>query len=229
MGYLEKLDKIENYLRKIEQLNQSLKVSGEINRLQSDLVKEYLRDLYELYADLEHEAPVATPSTLVDDPILSAPEEPEAKEEITQEVKEEPTSAEPETSEEEVAVEPIESKAEDLPEPTPKAESEPEDQPISLLEKFQKESTGKEVNRKPVSDKALSDLIPLNEKFMFIMEFFDNSISRYEAALIDMDGMSHRKEVMEYMEKNAWSTEVLESQQELVERFIHIIDRKYPE
>ena len=242
MTFLKKLEEIEQYLKKIAELNTSVRNRRELNRLQGDLVRDYLRDLYELYGDLEKSR---QPSTPVIAPPVTAEPEPQVEE-----VNPEPTEHS-RVAEEQVEVtidddsaktgEPVQKKEEE--EKEEEKEEEPivlstgksaitvsdtvENEQISLLEKFQKESQSTELNQKKLAGKTLSELIPLNEKFMFISEFFDNSISRYETTISELDLLTNKTAVLDHMQKNAWSSEIIEQQQDLIDRFIRIIDLKY--
>ncbi|MCP4123485.1 MAG: hypothetical protein GY751_17180 [Bacteroidetes bacterium] len=212
MAFLEKLKEIEAHLLKIGSVNKNISSSGKFTQLESDLVKDHLRQLYELYDELnaikdrpaptEIAAPVAVPEEVKDEVELPAVE-----------------AVQPEKAPE-VASKPVEQ------EEAQDQEVEDEES-VSLFEKFQSESATKEVNTKSLSDKPLKEIIPLNDKFMFIKEFFDNSISKYDEMLDKVENADKKDSAVDYMKKNVWSDEIFEKNEELIDRFINILDSKF--
>lgn len=234
MPFLENLRKIDEYLDKIRALNNNMQRAGSMDRLQADLVREYLRDLYELYADLNKaDVPVPgpppvetvsreTPEAVVEE---QGPEPgPEVKQTAPEPQTEEVQQPEPDAS----AVEAEASPESYVPQETVDRAAG-ENGPISLLEKFQKESgkDRKELNRKQVAGSGFKKLIPLNERIMMTREFFDNNVSAYESVLAELDGLHSRKEVLDYMQQNVWTSDLVENQRELIDRFIALIDLKF--
>jgi len=83
------------------------------------------------------------------------------------------------------------------------------------------------VNTKGLSDKPLKEIIPLNDKFMFIKEFFDNSISKYDEMLDKVENADKKDSAVDYMRNNVWNDEIFEKNEELIDRFINILDSKF--
>jgi hypothetical protein len=212
MPFLEKLKLINELVDKMSTLNQDLRIREGIDDLEADLARQYLRELYELYGSLDKDRPVDKTanedhSVQREGPGASAerPEEPGDSADMRFE-----------------SAAPADPGGEALP------ASAGAEETVSLADSFRNVSPVDEVNRKTVAGKKFSELIPLNDKFMFIMEFFDNSISRYESAVSELDKLNSKKKALDYMQENAWTPALMESQQDLIERFINIIDLKFP-
>jgi len=218
MTFLEKLKEIETHLHKIGQINQGIHSTGKYTGIEKDLVKEYLRKLYELYDELAllkgspDSEPVVIETETIQAPVLT--EEPVA--EVIPEI----TVKEPVVKKEEV-VPPAE------PELVKEDVQDVADESVSLFEKFQTESEKKEVNTKSLSNKPLKEIIPLNDKFMFIKEFFDNSISKYDDMLDKVENAGKKETAVDYMKENVWSSEIFDKNEELIDRFIKILDSKF--
>jgi hypothetical protein len=215
---------IEVLLEKLAGINRSVQSAAGPDALQRDLAKQYLRQAYEI---IDRWSPAA-PSPPVSDPVEHLPKQAESKPEP---IKQETAPVAVKKEEPVVLVKEAPPQQETIVIASPVKETSNEvkkvNGPVSLGEKFQSETKTTELNRKKVTGKSLREIIPLNEKFMFIIEFFDNSISNYEATIKQLDAFTNKTQVLDHMQNNAWTPEIMEKQQELIDRFIQIIDLKY--
>ena len=211
MPFLKKLKEIESHLSKIELVNSNIRSSGKFTSLENDLVKDHLRHLYELYDELRSVESVHKLSSekLVEEiPVKKV-------EEAIMEVTADPADDAPSKLPEETS--------NDLETPS----IDDNDELVSLFEKFKEEKDTPEVNAKSLTNKPLKEIIPLNDKFMFIKEFFDNSISKYDDMLEKIEGLGKKEGAIGYMKENVWSSEIFEKNEELVDRFISILESKF--
>lgn len=236
MAFLKKLLEIDDHLERLRQINGELRRGGRFSRLETDLVKEHLRHLYELYDELgaldrlegegsagprtapvpegKETIPPAVPAPV---PQVAAPPEPVA------EKVDEPAPVEPAKPEKPERPEPVEVAA-----PAAPAAAKGQAPATSVSDKLRQGAGAvREVNARTAAAKPLRELIPLNDKFVFIREFFGNSISGYEAALAALESSGSREAALRYLDEHLWPGVDLEKHGETVERFLEIIDSKF--
>lgn len=247
MTFSEKLNQIENQIEKIKTVNANVLRSNEISTLESDLVREHLRTLYDLYNDLakiNNNTFVANESKNEDNESIEEvvnEEKCEAQNSSVNEILETTSSIK---KEEESKVEEVEEPAIELPKieqdntkvvvqeivkddsSTSQPVVQEDNEGMSLFEKYQ-DNSPQEINVKTNTLKPLKQLISLNDKFIIIKELFNNEISKYDAMLVSVDQMKSKKEAMNYMQQNVWNSEELQSKEEVIERVEHILDRKF--
>lgn len=247
MDFKSTLEQIEERLKKLSMLNDELEGQGMISLLQSDLAKSHLRELYNQYSELMLASVSGQQQQVA--PSISEDPEPgrEEEEQVNDPVELEPVAEpirKPFEQEEHAATEEVNEKPE--PEQVPKSQSMPETKDpeellaveertvpeveqdkVSLLERFQGDASGKEINKSVHRNKPLKQLIPLNDKFMFIREFFANTIADYEQFLEIIEPLESKTDVLNYMQDHVWNEQALEEKQEAIERFIQIIDLRF--
>ncbi len=252
MTFLEKLNQINQLLDKIKTINTNVSRSTGISILESDLIKQHLRSLYELYDELDNlknETPVIIDEK-VEEKVESTKQALEEKqpeishtdaiESVTKKIEEtiqpqeEKTQLETEIIVEETPViEPVSTKVEVEKTPDIKIEEPHEEEPqveeegMSLFEKYQQTTPKKDINIKINQIKPLKQLISVNDKFIIIKELFGNAISKYDAMVQEVDKMESKSSALEYMEKEVWNTEELKSKEDIIERVMNILDRKF--
>ncbi len=233
MSLLHQLKLIEKRLGKIEQVNKNIAVSGKFSSLESDLVKEHLRSLYDLYNELEN-----TPKAQIQEEVEPIKKELPKIEEIkeTPQVEiEQPVNVvieKPiEIVTEEVLIPKVEQIEVNIKKETKKvSESNIEDEenePVSLFEKYQSSSDKVELNKRSHHTKPLKQLITLNDKFILKKELFDNNAAKYEECLNRVDALESKSEAFRYFEANVWNTSELREKEEVIERVGSILDLKF--
>lgn len=226
MAFLKKLLEIDDHLERLRQINGELRRGGRFSRLETDLVKEHLRHLYDLYDELsaldrlEGEVGAVSRSAPVpQEPEANEPEKPKPAPQV---------SAAPEPA---ADPEPIASVPAEKPQSAAPAAPDTErgQSPAASVSDKLRQGTGavREVNARTAAAKPLRELIPLNDKFVFIREFFGNSISGYEAALAALESSGSREAALRYLDENLWPGIDLEKHVETVERFLEIIESKF--
>lgn len=236
MSFLENLNKIEEHLEKIKKVNRNVASLGKFSSLESDLVKEHLRALYELYDELPS---FKIPSnTIVDSKSTDKVEIEKKIETVQQEVvvkNEEPNlidnkeleNVTPEMDNKEaseIIEESIEEEVKEQPvEPIVSFEKES----INLFEKKQIQPEEIEISSNNRTTKPIKQLIGLNDKFTFIKVLFGNSVAKYDEAIAKIDAMNSKKEAMHYFETHVWNGKDLEEKEELVERIDAILEVKF--
>ncbi|MCB0501271.1 MAG: hypothetical protein KDD32_01205 [Bacteroidetes bacterium] len=227
MNSLECLKKIEDHLEKIHQINKEISASGQLSVLESDLVKEHLRRLYELYNELTGQGAQSTHSFAETDTEASA--EPFVAETKPTELIENEVlkSLSPEMDNKEEAAVILQSKLEDIPEPNIEKEVSTEDSTISLFEKYEDQPEKKQEQSTSKTSKPIKQLIGLNDKFTFIKVLFGNSVAKYDEVIAKVDAMNSKKEALQFFESDVWKDKEFEEKEELVERVEAILDAKF--
>lgn len=254
MTFLEKLNQINQLLDKIKTINTNVSRSTGISILESDLIKQHLRSLYELYAELEHlknDKPTETSRSQAQEKETKVIPEVEVKSEVVakknpptiesvtekieatvQKAKEEVKVEAPKIEEVIPKVEAVSTKVEveKIPE-IKKEESKTveveEEEGMSLFEKYQKKTPQKDLNIKTNKIKSIKQLISVNDKFIIIKELFGNAISKYEKMIQDIDKFEHKSEALSYMKSEVWNTDELKEKEDVIERVQNILDRKF--
>jgi hypothetical protein len=107
------------------------------------------------------------------------------------------------------------------------ANTQKEQEPLSLFEKYQQRAAMQELNLKTNPVKSVKQLISLNDKFVIIKEFFGNAISKYDAMIDAIDKRESLDEALNYMESEVWNTDELRKKEELIKRVTAILNRKF--
>ncbi|MEZ5009185.1 MAG: hypothetical protein R2753_13625 [Chitinophagales bacterium] len=235
MSFLENLNKIEEHLEKIKKVNRNVASVGKFSSLESDLVKEHLRALYELYDELPSFK--ISSNTVIDSKPNEKVEVEKKVEMIQQEVvvkKDEPSLIENKELENvtqemdnEEAAEIIEESIEEVKEQPVEPVVSFEKESVNLFEKKQIQPEEIEVSSNNKTTKPIKQLIGLNDKFTFIKVLFGNSVAKYDEAIAKIDAMNSKKEAMHYFDTHVWNGKDLEEKEELVERIDAILEVKF--
>lgn len=210
--------KAKKYIDKINQLYKTIEADDEIHSIEQDLLKSYVRSLYEVIIDK-----TPTPaSNGVHEHTLSS----KMAEEISRPVvvKEE-TAAPPAAAVVETAPPPVKEKpkAEAPKKVAPKVPTELE----ALFEEKGVEDLSDKLSRTPIKD--LMGAMSINEKIFAIQELFNNNKDEYSTTLEKLNGFSSFAEAKAFLINGAASSYDWHTPDKLkkAEQFIDKVKRRY--
>lgn len=238
-----KPSKISELLEKVNRLA----ATDNLSLLEIDLLKQHLRDLYDVVSDMSitgdntsnskpevKPAVTVTKRTLNPNQNILLNEEPVVKKEkellvIT------PTTAEKEFEATPTIIEPVKQKKE---EPVVKAEvkqketvskssiNESVESVSSLNEKVK--SGSKEVHRK-LSTKPLKDLIDLNKKFILLNELFKGNSEAFSAAIRHIDSVADYAAAEAFIKTELHTNYFWDESSQSVRMFMKLVKQKFGE
>lgn len=210
-------DKIKAQLRKIDRTVDMIEADGQITRLEVDLLKDYIKKLYELTLTdgvvtsssisehSEKAAEVAT-SNGVSNEVQEAKSSPVAKSSKKDVAKPENPAPEPE----EVAIE--EDISEDI---------------LALFEEQEATQLSEKLSKMAISD--IEKSMSINEKIFTINELFNGNSQEFRSCLEKLNGMSSYNEAVEYLSKDVAGTYEWtdKAKRKKALNFIQLVNRKF--
>lgn len=235
-----KIDKVKKQLKKINSLFDNIEEDGQISSIERDLLKSYIRDLYEKVAlndDAKPEKAVVEKKVkselkrnkTITQSIFEEEIEPAVHmDSIEQVVEREMTSlANGRPSIEIEAVIDMDEKNEEVA-VIVETVSEEDKEKIELL--FQEDSSGdlsSRLGKLPIKD--LSQALGLNDKILTINELFQGDGGQYQTTIQALNNLSTFADARVYLEKNIiFPNNWLENDKlKKAARFIRVIQRRY--
>ena len=212
-----KLKKVEKQLKKINQLFDTIKEDGIMSSIERDLMKSYVRNLYEKLIESDEDAggikKVEEPFAAKKEVELSEVRTPPVIKDPLDAVRNEVSVVERKEAHETVIAEPVvvtEIKEEVV---EPVFEETPKNVPQEVLDLFEFES-GKELSdklsRSPISD--LTKSMGINEKIFTVQELFGGDSSLFSSAMDALNKFTSLDQAKDYLIENVaiannWASE----------------------
>ena len=230
-----KLKKVEKQLKKINQLFDNIKEDGIMSSIERDLLKSYVRSLYEKLIESEEDT---TGNNKVQESSITKKEveltevrtPPVIKDPLADVVRNEVAVAETNEAPETIhtAPEVIPEDKEEVTEPV--VEETTKNVPQEVLDLFEFES-GKELSdklsRSPISD--LTKSMGINEKIFTVQELFGGDSSLFSSAMNALNQFTTLDQAKDYLIENVaiannWASE---SKMKKASNFIKLVSRRY--
>ena len=230
-----KLKKVEKQLKKINQLFDNIKEDGIMSSIERDLLKSYVRSLYEKLIESEEDT---TGNNKVQESSIAKKEveltevrtPPVIKDPLADVVRNEVAVAETNEAPETIhtAPEVIPEDKEEVTEPV--VEETTKNVPQEVLDLFEFES-GKELSdklsRSPISD--LTKSMGINEKIFTVQELFGGDSSLFSSAMNALNQFTTLDQAKDYLIENVaiannWASE---SKMKKASNFIKLVSRRY--
>jgi DNA-directed RNA polymerase subunit F len=98
----------------------------------------------------------------------------------------------------------------------------------SLVQELEKNSAGTvlDFHHKQKID-SIRKNISIHQKFMFVKELFQNSDNEFNQVIEYLDQCENRDDAIEYLENNYFDTKIWDDEDEVVNDFMMVIDKKF--